>query len=100
MRVLLCCLLASVTTTTLALTSEDLRQMYGPSTNIVPRRDGTPNSESFLLSPNIKLNVQYGSDKQACLMTFEPRAPQQPEEHGEQLMRCPWLKGHEASLHI
>jgi hypothetical protein len=86
MRVLLCCLLVLVTVTTLAPTSEDLRQMYGASTNVVPRRDGTPNSESFLLSPNIKLTVQYGSDKQACVMTLEPGAPQQPEEHSEHLM--------------
>jgi hypothetical protein len=86
MRVLFCCLLVLVATTSLAPTSEDLRQMYGASTNVVPRRDGTPNSESFLLSPNIKLTVQYGSDKQACVMTLEPGAPQQPEEHGEQLM--------------
>jgi len=69
MRVLLCCLLVLVTTVTLALTSEDLRQMYGASINVVPRRDSTPNSESFLLSPNIKLTVQYGSDTQACVMT-------------------------------
>jgi hypothetical protein len=61
--------------------------MYGTSTDVVLRRDGTPNSESFLLSPNIKLTVQYGSDKQACLMTLDPPgAPQLPEEHGEQLM--------------
>ena len=86
MRVLLCCLLVLVTTITLAPTSEDLRQMYGASINVVPRRDGTPNSESFLLSPNIKLTVQYGSDRHTCVMTLEPGAPQQPEEHGEQLM--------------
>jgi hypothetical protein len=86
MRVLFCCLLVLVATTTLAPTSEDLRQTYGASTNVVLRRDGTPNSESFLLSPNIKLTVQYGSDMQACLLTLEPEAPQQPEEHGEQLM--------------
>ncbi|SRR5205809_170686 len=86
MRVLLCCLLVLVTTITLAPTSEDLRQMYGASINVVPRSDGTPNSESFLLSPNIKLTAQYGSDRQACVMTLEPVAPQQPEEHGEQLM--------------
>jgi hypothetical protein len=60
--------------------------MYGASINVVPRRDGTPKSESFLLSPNIKLIVQYGSDRQACVMTLEPGAPQQPEEHGEQLI--------------
>jgi hypothetical protein len=86
MRVLLCCLLVLVTTITLAPTSEDLRQMYGASINVVPRSDGTPNSESFLLSPSIKLTAQYGSDRQACVMTLEPVAPQQPEEHGEQLM--------------
>jgi hypothetical protein len=57
--------------------------MYGASTNVVPRRDGTPNSESFLLSPDIKLTVQYGSDKQACIMTLEPEASHQREEHGE-----------------
>jgi hypothetical protein len=60
--------------------------MYGASTNVVQRRDGTPNSESFLLSPNIKLPVQYGSDKQACIMTLEPDASQEREEHGEQVM--------------
>src|SRR5437773_7563534 len=86
MRVLLCCLLAVATTTTLAPTSEDLRRMYGASTDVAVRSDGTPNSESFLLSPNIKLTAQYGSDRQACVMTLEPVAPQQPEEHGEQLM--------------
>lgn len=86
MRVLLCFLLVFVTTTTLAPTSEDLRQMYGASTNVVLRRDGTPNSESFHLSPNIKLTVQYGPDSPACLMTLEPKAFQHPEEHGEQLM--------------
>jgi len=86
MRVLVCCLFVLVTTTTLAPTSEDLRQMYGASTNVVQRRDGTPNSESFLLSPNIKLTVQYGSDKQACIMTLEPDASQEREEHGEQVM--------------
>ena len=72
MRVLLCYLLVLVTTTTLAPSSEDLRQMYGASTNVVQRRDGTPNSESFLLSPNIELTVQYGSDKQACFITLDP----------------------------
>lgn len=36
--------------------------MYGSSTNVAPRRDGTPDSEVFLLSSNIKLSVQYGSD--------------------------------------
>jgi hypothetical protein len=86
MRVLVCCLFVLVTTTTLAPTSEDLRQMYGASTNVVQRRDGTPNSESFLLSPNIKLPVQYGSDKQACIMTLEPDASQEREEHREQVM--------------
>jgi hypothetical protein len=85
-RVLLCCLLVSATTTTLALTSEDLRQLYGAPTNVVQRRDDTPNSESFLLSPNIKFTVQYGADKQACVMTLEPEASQEREEHGEQVM--------------
>lgn len=85
MRVLLCCLLALATTTTLAPTSEDLRRMYGASTNVAMRSDGSPNSESFLLSPNIKLTVQYGSDKQACTMTLEA-GPASASQDGEQLM--------------
>ena len=72
MRVLLCCLLAVATTTTLAPTSEDLRRKYGSSTDVVMRSDGTPNSESFLLSPNIKLTAQYGLDRQACTLVLEP----------------------------
>src|SRR6266481_2198893 len=87
MRGFLCCLLVVATTTTLAPTSEDLRRMYGASTNVAMRGDGTPNSESFLLSSNIKLTVQYGSDKQACTMTLEPGPPSADhQKDGEQLM--------------
>jgi len=87
MRVLLCCLLAVAATTTLAPTSEDLRRMYGASTDVAVRSDGTPNSESFLLSPNIKLTAQYGSDKQACTLTLEPGPPSADrQKDGEQLM--------------
>ena len=87
MRVLLCCLLAVATTTTLAPTSEDLRRKYGASTDVVMRSDGTPNSESFLLSPNIKLTAQYGSDRQACTLVLEPGLPSADvQKDGEQLM--------------
>lgn len=87
MRVLLYCLLAVAATTTLAPTSEDLRRMYGPSTDVAMRRDGTPNSESFLLPPNIKLAAQYGPDKQACTLTLEPGPPSgDHQKDGEQLM--------------
>src|SRR6266481_6047636 len=87
MRGFLCCLLVVATTTTLAPTSEDLRRMYGASTNVAMRSDGTPNSESFLLSPNIKLTVLYGSDKQACIMTLEPGpSSADHQKDGEQLM--------------
>jgi len=87
MRVLLCCLLTVATTITLGPTSEDLRRMYGASTDVAMRSDGTPNSESFLLSPNIKLSAQYGSDKQACTLTLEPGPPSADhQKDGEQLM--------------
>lgn len=87
MRVLLYCLLAVAATTTLAPTSEDLRRMYGASTDVAMRRDGTPNSESFLLPPNIKLAAQYGPDKQACTLTLEPGPPSgDHQKDGEQLM--------------
>ena len=87
MRGLLCCLLAVATTTSLAPTSQDLRRMYGASTNVTMGSDRTPNSESFFLSPNIKLTVQYGSDKQACTMTLEPGPPSDNhQKDGEQLM--------------
>ena len=87
MRVLLCCLLAVAATTTLAPTSEDLRRMYGVSSDVAMRRDGTLNSESFLLPPNIKLAAQYGSDKQACTLTLEPGPPSgDHQKDGEQLM--------------
>ena len=86
MRVFLCCLLA-VATTTLAPTSEDLRRMYGASTDVVMRGDGTPNSESFLLSPNIELGAQYGSDRQACTLILEPGPPSADhQKDGEQFM--------------
>ena len=42
MRVFTCCLLVVVTTAALAPTSEDLHTIYGASTNLGPRRDGTP----------------------------------------------------------
>jgi hypothetical protein len=87
MRVLLCCLLAVAMATTLAPTSEDLRTMYGAPTDTATRSDGTPNSESFLLPPNIKLTAQYGSDKQACTLTLEPGPPSADhQKDGEQLM--------------
>ena len=87
MRVLICCLLAVATTTTLAPTSDDLRRMYGASTDVVMRSDGTPNSESFLLSPNIKLTAQYGSDRQACTLALEPGpVSDDHQKDGEQLM--------------
>ena len=87
MRVLLCCLLAVATITTLAPTSEDLRRMYGASTDVAMHSDGTPNSERFLLSPNIKLTAQYGSDKQACTLVLEPGPPSADhQKDGEQLM--------------
>ena len=87
MRVLLWCLLTVATTITIGPTSEDLRRMYGASTDVAMRSDGTPNSESFLLSPNIKLSVQYGEDKQACTLTLEPGPPSaEHQKDGEQLM--------------
>jgi len=52
----------------------------------IPGSDGTLNSESFLLSPNIKLTAQYGSDKQACTLTLEPGPPSaEHQKDGEQL---------------
>jgi hypothetical protein len=61
--------------------------MYGASTDVAMRSDGTPNSEGFLLSPNVKLTAQYGSDKQACTLTLEPGPPSDDhQKDGEQLM--------------
>src|SRR5215472_4112858 len=75
------------TTITLGPTSEDLRRMYGASTDVAMRSDGTPNSESFLLSPNIKLSAQYGSDEQACTLTLEPWPPSADhQKDGQQFM--------------
>ena len=68
MRVLPCCLLAVATTTTLAPTSEDLRRMYGASTDVAVRSDGTPNSESFLLSPNIAYSDEGDQDSELIVI--------------------------------
>jgi hypothetical protein len=90
MRIFLCALLAVLVGSSLAPTSEDLHKMFDASTTS-PRRDGTPHSrESFILSPNIELTVQYGADRQACILTLEPEevspAGPESEQHHEQLM--------------
>jgi hypothetical protein len=72
----------------LAPTSEDLHKMYGESSNVSPGRNGTPDSETFFLSPNIKLVAQYGTDRQACILNLapEPSAYPESERHHELLM--------------
>jgi hypothetical protein len=86
MRTLFCCLIV-VSSITLAPTSDDLRKMYGASTNVSPRHDGTPDSETFLLPPNLKLAVSYGADQQACILTIEPAPPSADQKNEKDVER-------------
>ena len=83
MRTCLLCLLVSVTGvsvgTRFAPTSEDLRKMYGKPSNVAPGRNGTPDSETFVLVEHIMLAAQYGADGQACILALEPSSITGPE---------------------
>jgi hypothetical protein len=90
MRIFLCGLLVLLAGSSLAPTSQDLHKMYD-TYSLTPRRDGNSNSvESFDLAPNVKLTVQYGADKHACVLILEPQVepPTGPgrEQNHEQLM--------------
>jgi hypothetical protein len=66
MRILLCCLIVVVASTTIAPTSQELRSRHGAPDSEHRDGNGVPDSASFSLQSGISLTAHYGSDHHAC----------------------------------
>ena len=62
MRISIACLLVGALTAVTPQTSTEFHARYGQ-----------PNAETFAVSPNLMLSVEYGDDGSACKMRIEPR---------------------------